>query len=83
MLIPKILQDMKITDQYLYWNTISSIGSFISLTAVIVIVFTIWEAFATKQEVLTVDLTTTRLEWLNGCLPPYYTFEEPTYVNLK
>lgn len=59
------------------------IHRFISLTAVIPVTFIIRQAFASKQEVSVVELTTSNLKWLRGYFPPYHTFEEPTYINLR
>nr|YP_009312193.1 cytochrome c oxidase subunit I [Cyclocheilichthys heteronema]BAV71590.1 cytochrome c oxidase subunit I [Cyclocheilichthys heteronema] len=70
-------------DAYTLWNTVSSIGSLISLVAVIMFLFILWEAFAAKREVLSAELTTTNVEWLHGCPPPYHTYEEPAYVQIQ
>nr|QJA16335.1 cytochrome c oxidase subunit I [Syngnathus schlegeli]BAO84825.1 cytochrome c oxidase subunit I [Syngnathus schlegeli] len=70
-------------DAYTLWNSVSSIGSLVSLVAVIMFLFIIWEAFAAKREVLSVELTSTNVEWLHGSPPPYHTFEQPAFVQIR
>nr|USH58332.1 cytochrome c oxidase subunit I [Podargus strigoides] len=69
-------------DAYALWNTMSSIGSLISMTAAIMLAFTIWEALTSKREV-SQSKPTTNIEWIHGCPPPYHTFEEPAFVQTQ
>nr|YP_008593439.1 cytochrome c oxidase subunit I [Champsodon cf. snyderi CBM-ZF 10876]BAN83381.1 cytochrome c oxidase subunit 1 [Champsodon cf. snyderi CBM-ZF 10876] len=70
-------------DAYTLWNSVSSLGALISLVAVVLFLFIIWEAFTAKRVVETVMATTTNIEWLMGCPPPSHTFEEPVFVQVQ
>nr|YP_010937926.1 cytochrome c oxidase subunit I [Odorrana nasuta]WKY31453.1 cytochrome c oxidase subunit I [Odorrana nasuta] len=66
-------------DAYALWNTVSSIGSMISLVAVMLMMFIIWEAFAAKRLLAGSELASTNVEWLLGAPPHYHTFEESAF----
>lgn len=70
-------------DAYTLWNTVSSIGSLTSLTAVVLFLFILWEAFTAKRKVLAVEQTASNVEWLHGCPPPNHTYEEPAFVLIQ
>nr|AIY32698.1 cytochrome c oxidase subunit I [Teratoscincus roborowskii]AJJ48353.1 cytochrome c oxidase subunit I [Teratoscincus roborowskii] len=67
-------------DAYALWNTVSSIGSMLSMVGTMMMAFIIWEAFSTKRTPTSTTLLSTNLEWLHGCPPPYHTYEESTPI---
>nr|BAX90081.1 cytochrome oxidase subunit 1 [Peltocephalus dumerilianus] len=67
-------------DAYTVWNSISSIGSMISLTAVIMLMYIIWEAFSSKRKATQDKLIHKNMEWLFDCPPPNHTHTEPPRI---
>nr|YP_010388430.1 cytochrome c oxidase subunit I [Asthenactis papyraceus]UPP55879.1 cytochrome c oxidase subunit I [Asthenactis papyraceus] len=64
-------------DAYTTWNTISSIGSTISLIATILFLFILWEAFSTNQITPYPNFASSSLEWQYISFPPsHHTFNE-------
>ena len=63
-------------DSYLSWNIISSIGSFISILRLSILLFTIWEALAKKRLIINIFFLNSSLEWLNYFPPLNHSFIE-------
>nr|AGN71474.1 cytochrome c oxidase subunit I [Pristimantis thymelensis] len=72
-------------DAYTLWNAASSVGSVISLIAIIIFAFIIWEAFSYKHPLPAPELAAVNIEWLYGFPPTHHTFEEATFsqTNLR
>nr|YP_009420977.1 cytochrome c oxidase subunit I [Pseudemydura umbrina]ASR18156.1 cytochrome c oxidase subunit I [Pseudemydura umbrina] len=67
-------------DAYTMWNSISSVGSMISLAAVVMMLLIIWEAFSSKRKITSIEPPLINVEWLNGCPPPNHTYKESTHM---
>nr|AKR07200.1 cytochrome oxidase subunit 1 [Symphurus orientalis] len=67
-------------DAYAVWNAVSSFGSLLSVVGVAMFMHLLWHAFVYKQKVIMGEFMKSNVEWMNGCPPPYHTFEEPMFV---
>nr|QUB07008.1 cytochrome c oxidase subunit 1 [Cassidinae sp. N35] len=63
-------------DSYYFWNMISSIGSMISLMAILFLLFIIWESFIAKRKSLMSLNLASSMEWLQKYPPAEHSFSE-------
>nr|YP_010385134.1 cytochrome c oxidase subunit I [Sphaeridium lunatum]UPL65144.1 cytochrome c oxidase subunit I [Sphaeridium lunatum] len=63
-------------DAYTTWNIISSIGSMISLIAIFILLFAIWESFIANRKSLSGTNMPTSIEWLQSMPPAEHSYSE-------
>nr|YP_009272415.1 cytochrome c oxidase subunit I [Polyrhachis dives]AMJ17066.1 cytochrome c oxidase subunit I [Polyrhachis dives] len=63
-------------DSFLSWNIISSIGSFISIMSLMMLMFLIWEALSSKRIIINLFYLNSSLEWLNSYPPLNHSYNE-------
>nr|QWB85717.1 cytochrome c oxidase subunit I [Stenodryas sp. N127] len=70
-------------DAFTLWNIISSIGSIISLLAVLLLIFILWEAFSAKRKALTGMNLVSSIEWLQHYPPAEHSYAELPIMTIK
>nr|YP_010758996.1 cytochrome c oxidase subunit I [Ctenolepisma longicaudatum]WEX31821.1 cytochrome c oxidase subunit I [Ctenolepisma longicaudatum] len=63
-------------DAYMTWNIVSSIGSLLSLVAIMLLIFIVWEAMASSRPILYADQQPTSLEWFQNLPPAEHSYME-------
>jgi len=63
-------------DYFTCWNTISSIGSLLSLIGVFIFIIIIWEALTIKRLIINSQYTNTSIEWQINFPPSEHTFNQ-------
>nr|QBC73148.1 cytochrome c oxidase subunit I [Bathysciadiidae sp. MNHN-IM-2013-40843] len=63
-------------DSYSPWNTVSSVGSLISLMGSLYFMVILWEAFASQRSVIASMAQSVSLEWDNTLPSDFHNFEE-------
>lgn len=63
-------------DTFLSWNIISSIGSLVSIIRLILLIYSIWEALASKRKIINIFFLSTSLEWQNNYPPLNHSYNE-------
>nr|QNP10124.1 cytochrome c oxidase subunit 1 [Ochthebius paradoxus] len=63
-------------DAYMAWNIISSIGSMISLIAIFIFMFIIWESFISMRKSISALQMNTSIEWFQLMPPAEHSYSE-------
>nr|YP_009720747.1 cytochrome c oxidase subunit I [Athalia icar]QGL07077.1 cytochrome c oxidase subunit I [Athalia icar] len=63
-------------DAFLTWNILSSIGSLISFTSILLMIFIIWESLSSNRQIIFYSNMITSIEWNQKFPPSDHSYEE-------
>nr|QIE13309.1 cytochrome c oxidase subunit I [Pachyneuron aphidis] len=63
-------------DSYLYWNLISSFGSFVSLIGTLYFFYIMWESIISNRVMIYYKSMNNSMEWISPFPPMYHSFNE-------
>lgn len=70
-------------DAFLFWNIISSLGSLLSLIAVLIFIYIVWESLIIKYSFYDSYYTSSSLEWINNIPPLDHTFTQLNLLTME
>jgi cytochrome c oxidase subunit 1 len=68
-------------DAFTSWNVVSTMGSYISLVGVVILIFIVWEALGTNRPGVFNYLAPSSIEWLHNYPPSDHTYSELTLIS--
>jgi cytochrome c oxidase subunit 1 len=64
-------------DAFITWNLISSIGSYMSLISIILLIYIVWEALRHNRTIISIRTNNLSEEWNNSFPPLSHSFNQP------
>nr|QWB85845.1 cytochrome c oxidase subunit I [Clytomelegena kabakovi] len=68
-------------DAYTLWNIVSSLGSLISLSSIILLIYIFWESLTVQRKNLSALSMTSSIEWLQATPPAEHSYSELPLIN--
>nr|APX39980.1 cytochrome c oxidase subunit 1 [Cryptocephalus cynarae] len=63
-------------DAFMKWNITSSLGSLVSMSSIIFMIYIVWEAFTAQRKSLTSKNLNTSIEWMQSQPPSEHSYSE-------
>jgi cytochrome c oxidase subunit 1 len=67
-------------DAFSFWNIVSSIGSYLSILSVSLLIYILWESLSANKPTIRANLLNLSIEWFNRYPPIDHTFNQTSII---